>query len=117
MFMRIFKAAVLVLLIGGCHRTSSINVPAADRIECAIGGAVLADDCAIERITNVGEFAIHHFDGGFRRFIIEKDGAISAADGADTVTRKPIGEGRVELQIAGDRYILGPASIVPAKSQ
>ncbi|WP_162987198.1 hypothetical protein [Sphingomonas paeninsulae] len=115
--MRIFKAAVLVLLIGGCHRASSVDVPAADRIECAIGGADLANDCAIQRNTNVGEFAIHHLDGGFRRFAVEKNGTISAADGADTVSSKPIGDGRVELKIAGDRYILGSASIAPAKTQ
>lgn len=94
-------------MLAGCHGASSIDVPEADRIECATGGAAeFARDCAIERSADGAVLTIHHADGGFRKLSVAPDGTVSAADGADVATGHPLADGRLEVGIGGDRYRL-----------
>jgi hypothetical protein len=105
--MRTFRAALLLALVAGCHRTSSIDVPEADRIDCATGGATeFSRDCALERSTDAGVLTIHHADGGFRKLNVDPDGTITAADGAIEATGHPLADGRLEVEVGGDRYRL-----------
>ncbi len=105
--MRISRAALLVLMLGGCHRTATIDVPEADRIECAIGGAPeFARDCAVEHSADATRLMLRHPNGGFRRLDVASDGTLSAADGADVASGHPLADGRLEVSIGNDRYRL-----------
>lgn len=105
--MQIFSVAIVAALLGGCNRAATVDVPEADRIECAIGGAEgFTRDCSIERGNDGATFTLHHGDGGFRRFSITADGAIAAADGAESAMSSHLADGRVQLEIGGDRYRL-----------
>jgi hypothetical protein len=110
--MRIFSAAVLVLLTG-CEAKPVAESKVAmaqpeNRIECATGDAKhFAEDCAIER--GVGNALIlRHGDGGFRRLTLDADGTIDTADGAETVDVKSMSDGRAEITVGKDSYRLPP---------
>lgn len=51
---------------------------------------------------------LRHADGGFRRINLADDGAITAADGSDVPSGKPMPDGRFELTLGNDRYRLPP---------
>jgi hypothetical protein len=111
MSMRISRVALgLVLpgvLVGGCHRAATIDVPEADRIECATGGGNdFARVCAIQRSADPAILTLQNADGGFHRLNVAADGTISAADGADVATGHPLADGRLEIGIGSDRYRL-----------
>lgn len=85
-----------------------------DRIECALRGAAeFKRECTVERAVG-GDglmLTIHAPDGGFRRLRVTKDGrGVIAADGAIPATVTVIGQNRIEVSIAGDRYRL-PATV------
>jgi hypothetical protein len=112
MFMRTFKGNILITLAGvlvvGCQRASPDDARAGDGIDCAVNGSDFANDCTVE--SEAGNLTIHHPGGGFRRFVIERQGAITAADGADTVNTKSLPDGRMEIEVGRDRYVIGQAS-------
>jgi hypothetical protein len=93
-------------MLGGCHQAATIDVPEADRIECAVGVGSFARVCAIKRGANPAALILRNADGGFHRLTVASDGMISAADGADVATGHPLADGRLELEIGGDRYRL-----------
>lgn len=108
--MRIFKRGLVVPLIGiwllaGCNRAASDDIPAGDRIDCAVGGAEFASACTIER--GAGTLIVHHPDGGFRRLSVDGQGAVSAADGAEIATSSKRKDGRIEVQVGQDHYVIG----------
>lgn len=99
----------MLALVAGCHRTSPIDVPEADRIDCATDGATeFSRDCGIERGADAAMLTIHHADGGFRKLAVALDGTITAADGASEAIGHPLADGRLEVEIGGDRYRLPP---------
>lgn len=114
MFMRIFSAAVM-LIVAGCRAEPVVEnkvsqAKADDKIECAVGGAQqLAPSCAIERGGGT-ILTLRHSDGGFRRLTLETDGTIDTADGADVLTLKTLDDGRAEIVVGEDRYRL-PAGL------
>jgi hypothetical protein len=95
-----------LLMLGGCHRTATIDVPEADRIECAVGGKGFERSCAIERSAGPAVLTLRNADGGFHRLSIAPDNTISAADGADLATGHALADGRLEVGIGSDRYRL-----------
>lgn len=110
MSMRTSKSATVTSLIGaclvaGCHRASADELPAGDRIDCAVGGAELANACTVVR--GAGVVTIHHPDGGFRRLVIDGRGNFSAADGADVAASTKRADGGTEVQVGQDRYVIG----------
>lgn len=116
------SVALLALLIASCGDPQSAKEAAkpadanADdsRIDCALRGAAeFRRECTVDRA--VGSeglmLTIRAPDGGFRRLRVTKDGrGVIAADGAIPATVTVIGENRIEIRIAGDRYRL-PATV------
>ena len=49
---------------------------------------------------------LRHVDGAFRRLVVAADGSVTSADGAEPVGTKTLGDGRVELSVAGEVYRL-----------
>jgi hypothetical protein len=93
--------------------SATADAPAANRIECALGGSDLfAADCAIERSAeDVGTLTIRHPDGGFRRLVVTGDGrGVMAADGSAAANVQVIADERIEVAIERDRYRL-PATV------
>jgi hypothetical protein len=80
------------------------------KIECAVNGATeFTRTCQKERISSdEGQIElIRHPDGGFRRFIVLKDGrGLSAADGAEGVKVSTVSADLIEVESGGDRYRL-----------
>jgi hypothetical protein len=114
MSLRIFSAALILLLVGCAGETVADNVSesvaAADRIECAIGeGAAFANNCALERAEG-NVLVLRHEDGGFRKLTLDADGMIDTADGAGGITLTPMPDGRTEVVIGPDKYRL-PAGL------
>lgn len=114
MSLRIFSAALILLLAGCARETAADNaresVAAADRIECAIGeDAAFANSCALERAEG-NVMVLRHEDGGFRKLTLDADGTIDTADGADGIALTPMPDGRTEVAIGPDKYRL-PAGL------
>jgi hypothetical protein len=86
----------------------------ADRIDCATEGAPRFERvCTVERTGGLDGLilTVRSPSGGFRRLLVTKDGrGVVAADGADQAVVSVIGEDRIEVAIAGDRYRL-PAKV------
>lgn len=110
--MRIFKVALALILLSGCHQAPDIDVAETDRIDCAIGGSkTFVRTCVVERdVTNPGSPAnimtIRHGDGGYRRLNVAQDGSLRPADGADVATGHSLPDNRLEIALAGDNYRL-----------
>ena len=122
--MRELLLAPLVLLVA-CGSAETLNLqgngaaaPRAgepdNRIDCRPAGAA-----AFERACTVDSadsregriLTIRKADGGFRRLLIDRQGNIFAADGAEqvTLTRTDARDtAPVEVEIGGDRFRLGP---------
>jgi hypothetical protein len=108
--MRIFSVALVLTLVACGSKPAVENkveqAKADDRIECAIGGVTdFSNDCAIERGDGAA-LTLRHKDGGFRRLMLEADGTIDTADGAETMTVQPLGDRRTEITVGADRYRL-----------
>jgi hypothetical protein len=113
MSLRIFSVA-LALCLTGCAAEPADNVvetaAGEDRIECAIGeGAAMANNCVLER-SEGNVLVLRHEDGGFRKLMLEADGMIDTADGADGLKLNPMPDGRTEVVIGADKYRL-PAGL------
>jgi hypothetical protein len=112
--MRIFSVAIL-LALAGCGSKPVVEnkveqAKADNRIDCAVGGEVeFSQSCAIERGSGTA-LTLRHSDGGFRRLILEGDGAIDTADGAESITVNSMADGRTEITVGEDRYRL-PATL------
>ena len=108
-------STLFLVACGGADEqtTATAEVPAADRIECALGGAeTFTTDCAIERSAeSAGTLTVRHPDGGFRRLLVTDDGrGVIAADGASAALVQVIADKRIEVTIDRDRYRL-PATV------
>lgn len=124
--MRAFFLVAAVLLAGCTERTADKDMLAAVEaaqkkasedsaaIPCAQAGqAVLRRDCLVDRTDSPDGLilTLRHPDGAFRRLIVTKDGrGVVAADGAEPATFTVIGDNRIEVKIAGERYQL-PATV------
>ncbi|HTU10570.1 MAG TPA: hypothetical protein VMG08_06680 [Allosphingosinicella sp.] len=90
-----------------------------NRIECRpAGAAAFARACTVESVENrEGRvLTIRKADGGFRRLLIDRQGSIVAADGAEqaTLTRTDeTGAAPVEIEIGGDRFLLETRWVPP----
>lgn len=84
------------------------------RIACAVDGAAsITRESTMERLSGPEgtTLTMRHPSGAFRRLLVTTDGrGVVAADGADPAVVSVIGEGRIEVSIAGDRYQL-PATV------
>lgn len=84
------------------------------RIECRPAGAAgFERACRVDRTeTQAGRILIvRKADGGFRRLLVTSDGTgVAAADGAEPATVTVLDDGRIEVEIGGDRFRL-PARV------
>ena len=105
------RLAVLLPLLAACGGPPGPE--AASRIECAVDGAtVFTRVCTVERSPGpAARFTIRAPSGSFRRLLVTTDGrGVVAADGADPAVVTLLGDNRIEVAIAGDRYRL-PATV------
>lgn len=99
------------LLLAACGGPASPAAGESDnRIECRAGSASAFErTCTIEIAEAPGGmvFTLRKPDGGFRRLLQTFDDNFVAADGAEAahVTRLP--DGRIEVEIGGDRFRFG----------
>ena len=86
----------------------------AGRIDCAVEGAgAFQRACTVERVSGPEgtTLLVRHPSGGFRRLLVATDGrGVVAADGADPAVVSLLGDDRIEVEIASDRYRL-PARV------
>lgn len=86
------------------------------RIDCATEGAARFERvCAVERSAGPDGLVltVRSPSGSFRRLLVTTDGrGVVAADGADPAQVTLLGDDRIEVAIAGDRYRL-PATVRP----
>ena len=83
-----------------------------NRIECQpAGAAAFARACTVESVESQrgSILTIHKADGGFRRLIETNGGDFTAADGAQRAHVTRLRDGRVEVEIGGDRFRFAPA--------
>lgn len=98
-----------VLALSGCERVSEADQIATNTVECALGGAAgFAPDCTMERAERDDDklLIVRHPDGGFRRFELGVPGkGLVTADGMEVaeIARQ---DGRVEVRVGADRYLL-----------
>ncbi|ASK87619.1 lipoprotein [Sphingorhabdus sp. SMR4y] len=128
MSMRIYSAVALILLLTACeNRPDNAVLAEAEqraaaqagddgKISCAIDGASdFTRDCLVERLSgeNGVTMIIRHPDGGFRRFNVLTDGhGLEAADGFDKARISIVEDGKIQVSVGPDKYLL-PAQIKP----
>lgn len=80
-----------------------------NRIECQPAGATaFARACTVESAEGPRGriLTLRKADGGFRRLLVGRDGALSAADGAEAARVTPRGPAGTDVEIGGDRFRL-----------
>jgi hypothetical protein len=100
-----------LLLLAACGEPAAPSAGAPDnRIECRSGSAsAFARTCTIEIAQAPGGmvFTLRKADGGFRRLLQTFDGNFVAADGAEAAQVTRLQNGRIEVEIGGDRFRFG----------
>jgi hypothetical protein len=85
-----------------------------DKVDCATEGATRFERvCSVERSSGPEGLilTVRSPSGSFRRLLVTNDGrGVIAADGADPANVTLLGDERIEVTIAGDRYRL-PATV------
>lgn len=106
-----------VLALAACGSGDSADPPATSEqeggIDCRVRGAdAFERACTLEaREGEAGRLLILHYpDGGFRRLLVADDGAIVAADGAERALATELEDGRIQVSLGGDDFLL-PASV------
>lgn len=109
---RAASGGVLLLVCGllaGCAKGSGDppDVPMV-MIDCATDGARdFTRSCKVEQVAEGGRhfLVVHHLSGGFRRLLKVDDGrGVIAADGVEEARVDWLADGRLEVDLGGDRY-------------
>lgn len=82
-----------------------------NRIECRPAGAAsFARACTLDSAPTArgNVLTIRKADGGFRRLLETNDGHFLAADGAQQAHATRLRDGRMEVEIGGDRFRIQP---------
>ena len=119
MFMRISEriagAGLLCFALAACEDNPGGSIgKAASHIggmaDCAVGAdGGWRRNCSIQRDGET--LVVRHANGGFRRFLIVRDGrGLIAADGAEPVQVALVDQGQIEVSVGADRYRM-PATI------
>ncbi len=118
--MRAGAAILLIaaLAVSACGQGESADGPVGEAILCSLGGAKdFKPHCQLERsvIDGAQVFIVRHPDGAFRRMQVSADGQnLLAADGADE-TQSALKEGRYEVILGPDRYVIPAEANASAK--
>ena len=104
-------AGLTALLLAACSGeagdpAAQLSGDPAEKVECAVAGASgFTPVCTLERLDD--GLVVRHPDGGFRRLAFgEGDNRIRPADGAEAVRWRELADGRLEVVIGQDRYLL-----------
>ena len=114
-------AAFAVLLLTACGRaeepgamTNGAAAPAPGapdtRIECRTGTAAAFERTCTVEIAEASRglvLTLRKADGGFRRLLQTFDNRFVAADGAEPAHVTRLRDGRIEVEIGGDRFRFG----------
>lgn len=98
-----------LLLLASCGGPPPPAV-AGTQIECRpAGAAAFARTCTVEMAEAAGGlvFTLRKADGGFRRLLQTFDNRFAAADGAEPAHVTRLRDGRIEVEIGGDRFRFG----------
>ena len=82
-----------------------------NRIECRPAGAAAFERaCTVDAVsTQRGwELTVRKADGGFRRLVVQDDGRVMAADGAEPARMTGHSPAGTDVEIGGDRFRLPP---------
>ena len=106
------RALPFLLALAACGSEGGGPVAPDARIDCTIGGVPAAGGCTVERRQEANGIALvlRNPRGGFRRLLVA-NGEISAADGAERARSARLPDGRIEVAIAGDRFLLPPEMV------
>lgn len=119
--MKQIKSTLTVLALCACGDPDSARKDAladaaeqSGKINCATEGAARFEPvCSVERSAGSDGLVltVRSPSGSFRRLLVTTDGrGVIAADGADPAVVTLLGDNRIEVAIAGDRYRL-PATV------
>jgi hypothetical protein len=101
---------LLVLLpLASCGGPPPLAAPET-RIDCRPAGAAgFARTCTVEmaQAPRGIVFTLRKADGGFRRLVQTFDNQFAAADGAEPAHVVRLRDGRIEVEIGGDRFRFG----------
>jgi hypothetical protein len=117
-----YSLACGLILLAACSSPPATAPSAAidDQIACATTpDAKLEPVCTVERSTGPEGLilTLRHPDGGFRRLVVTNDGrGVIAADGAEQAIVSVSGADKIEVSLAGNRYLL-PATIKGAAAK
>jgi hypothetical protein len=107
-------------LLAACAGSSDPNAPQGNgaaapapgrpdnRIECRPAGAASFERACTVEIASTPQgpvLTIRKADGGFRRLLF-RDGHLVAADGAQAAHVTPLPDGRADVEIGGDRFLV-----------
>ena len=116
MIVRARTAAGIVPLLALCACGGSKDPPPGKPLDCRMRGAARFEPiCTVERTSSPDGtvLVVRAPDGGFRRFLVVRDGrGVMAADGAEPVRVRPDGPRHIEVT-AGDMNYRLPAVVRP----
>lgn len=119
---------VLLPLLAACAASSDPNAPQGNgaaapppgqpdsRIECRPAGAASFERACTVEIADTPRgpvLTIRKADGGFRRLLFT-NGHLVAADGAQPAHVTPLPDGRADVEIGGDRFLVMRVGVVGA---
>jgi hypothetical protein len=103
------RGLALLLLLAACGGPPAADA-SATRIDCRPAGAAgFARTCTVEmaQAPRGPVFTLRKADGGFRRLLQTVDNQFAAADGAEPAHVIRLRDGRIEVEIGGDRFRFG----------
>lgn len=106
MSLRTFSFALLLALTG-CGAV----IPDDDEatIACALDGKAAFENVCRALAVGAGDgwtLTVRHPDGAFRRFLIDSADEVSAADGSEIARSLRHADGRLEIMVGKNRYLL-----------
>lgn len=106
MIRTLFMAASSSLLLAGCGDGARPAEEEGRTIACGPVGAATDQPCLLQVRDDDGTLllTLRQPEGGFRRLVWPKGGALAAADGAEPLVAKRLPGGGVEARIGGWLY-------------
>ena len=96
-----------LLLLAACGGGTSSTQQADSRsIACGPVGQAVTQSCLLQVMNDKGtlRLTLREAEGGFRRLVWPKGGALAAADGAEPLQMRRLSGGGVEVRIGGWLY-------------
>ena len=99
--------ALSIVALAACSSGNDApDAPVDMTVPCAIAGQAALESACRADADGTGTFTIVQPDGGFRRFTVDHEGVIMAADGAEAARSSALQNGAVLIELGTDRYRL-----------